>query len=89
MFLGELCFLEGSRNSDKAVYVDQALWVRPFDGSVLFHAGREAWLAGDEELRKRLAATAGKSIQQYSWDERGRRIFRLVKEICEERNGSR
>ena len=47
LFLGELCFLQGSRDSDKALYVDQALRVRPFDGTVLFHAGREAWLAGD------------------------------------------
>jgi O-antigen ligase/tetratricopeptide (TPR) repeat protein len=49
LFLGELCFLEGSRNADKAVFVDQALRVRPYDGTVLFHAGREAWLAGDDE----------------------------------------
>ncbi len=64
-----------------------ALLVPPGDSHALAAAIRR--LAGDEELRKRLAAAAGKSIQQYSWDERGRRIFRLVKEICEERNGSR
>jgi tetratricopeptide (TPR) repeat protein len=47
LFLGELCFLEGGRSRDKAAYVAQALKVRPFDGTVLLHAGNEAILAGN------------------------------------------
>jgi len=31
----------------KPAYLNQALLVRPYDGAVLFEAGREAWLAGD------------------------------------------
>ena len=49
LFLGELCFLEGGRTLSKAAFVSQALTVRPFDGTVLFHAGNEAVLAGDLE----------------------------------------
>jgi tetratricopeptide (TPR) repeat protein len=47
LFLGELCFLEGGRESSKSAYVAQALKVRPFDGTVLLHAGSEAILAGN------------------------------------------
>lgn len=47
LFLGELCFLEGGRTSAKSAYVSQALKVRPFDGTVLLHAGSEAILKGD------------------------------------------
>jgi len=47
LFLGELCFLEGGRTSAKSAYVSQALKVRPFDGTVLLHAGSEAILNGD------------------------------------------
>lgn len=52
LYLGELCFLEGAQGAAKSAYVQQALRVRPHDGTVLFHAGREAWLAGrpDEGL---------------------------------------
>jgi len=46
LFLGELCFLEGGRNSAKSAYIAQALKVRPFDGTVLLHAGSEAILTG-------------------------------------------
>jgi len=47
LYLGELCFLEGAQTPAKRAYVAQALKVRPFDGAVLFHAGKEAWLEGD------------------------------------------
>jgi tetratricopeptide (TPR) repeat protein len=49
LYLGELCFLEGVQLPAKRAYVAQALKVRPFDGAVLFHAGKEAWLEGDYE----------------------------------------
>lgn len=49
LYLGELCFLEGARGAAKSAYVEQALCVRRHDGTVLFHAGREAWLAGRPE----------------------------------------
>ena len=47
--LGDLCFLENGDRSTQKAYLAQALLVRPFDGTVLFHAGKEAWLAGDYE----------------------------------------
>ncbi len=47
LYLAELSFLETARPSATEVYIDQALRVRPFDGAVLFAAGKEAWLAGD------------------------------------------
>jgi O-antigen ligase len=47
--VGELCFLEGARLDAKATYIDQALRVRPFDGMVLFQAGKEASMVGDFE----------------------------------------
>ncbi len=47
LYLGDLCFLEGGGAATKAAYVEQALRVRPNDGGVLFHAGRQAALAGD------------------------------------------
>jgi O-antigen ligase/tetratricopeptide (TPR) repeat protein len=46
LYLGELCFLDVDREAETWDYVDQALQVRPYDGTVLFHAGREACLAG-------------------------------------------
>ncbi len=45
--LAKLSFLDGPNSPAEAAYVDQALKVRPFDGSVLFAAGQEAVLAGD------------------------------------------
>jgi len=47
LLLGELCFLDGGREPAKSAYVAQALEVRPFDGTVLLHAGSEAILNGD------------------------------------------
>lgn len=52
LYLGELCFLDIEHDAGTWDFVDQALRVRPYDGTVLFHAGREARLAGrlDEAL---------------------------------------
>ena len=50
LYLAELSFLEGPRSPGKAVYTNQALKVRPFDGAVLFAAGQEAVLEGDLNL---------------------------------------
>ena len=47
IYLAELSFLEGNSATAMTAYMDQALQVRPFDGNVLFAAGREAALAGD------------------------------------------
>ncbi len=47
LFLAELCFLEGGTDLNKSRYVEQALLVRPHDGSVLLMAGKEAAVAGD------------------------------------------
>ena len=47
IYLAELSFLEGNSSAARKAYIDQALQVRPFDGTVLFAAGREAALAGD------------------------------------------
>lgn len=47
IYLAELSFLEGNSVAARNAYIDQALRVGPFDGSVLFAAGREAALAGD------------------------------------------
>ncbi len=46
LYLGELCFLDVELKTPAWDFVDQALRVRPHNGTVLFHAGREAWLAG-------------------------------------------
>lgn len=47
VYLAELCFLEGGNTETKSAYVAQALQVRPYDGAVLFAAGKEAILTGD------------------------------------------
>jgi tetratricopeptide (TPR) repeat protein len=47
--LASLCFLRGGGPADRSACVRQALAVRPYDGKVLFEAGKEAMLAGDEE----------------------------------------
>ena len=47
LYLARLCFLEGGDASTKAAYVTQALRLRPYDGEMLFEAGKEALLAGD------------------------------------------
>ncbi|HUT09669.1 MAG TPA: O-antigen ligase family protein [Thermoguttaceae bacterium] len=49
LYLADLSFLEGPNSPGKAAYVKQAVEVRPFDGTVLFAAGQEAFLAGDPE----------------------------------------
>lgn len=46
LYLGELCFLDVDHEAKTWDFVEQALQVRPYDGTVLFHAGREACLAG-------------------------------------------
>ena len=72
LFLSELCFLEGGQTSSKTAYVAQALKVRPFDGTVLFHAGNEAVLAGNPEeglayWRKSFAAGLVHQKQIVDW----------------------
>ncbi len=47
MYLGELSFLEGTQDSDRTKYIDQAIKVRPYDGTVLFHVGQAHVMAGD------------------------------------------
>ncbi len=49
VFLAEMAFLEGMGEAAKTAYLDQALRVRPFDGEVLYAAGKEALVAGDVE----------------------------------------
>ena len=49
MYLGELCFLDLDHKAQTWDFVEQALRVRPHNGTVLFHAGREAWLAGRKD----------------------------------------
>lgn len=57
LYLAGLCFLMDLQDTSKVVlaktkaaYVDQAVRVRPFDGDVLLVAGKEAALAGHDEL---------------------------------------
>jgi O-antigen ligase len=45
--LAQLCFLSASDDSMRPALMDQALRVRPYDGSVLLCAGSEAALAND------------------------------------------
>ena len=47
VYMAELSFLEGSSSASKEAYIAQALRVRPYHGTVLLAAGREAMLAGD------------------------------------------
>jgi len=47
LYLADVSFLAEHELPGKAAYVEQALKVRPFDGTVLFAAGQEAVLAGD------------------------------------------
>jgi tetratricopeptide (TPR) repeat protein len=47
LFLADVPFFDGPRSPGKEGYVGQALRVRPYDGYVLFEAGREALLAGE------------------------------------------
>ena len=66
LYLGELCFLDVEKNVETWDYVEQALRVRPHDGTVLFHAGREAQLAGrlDEGLDFWMKSFAAGAIYQ-------------------------
>jgi glycosyltransferase involved in cell wall biosynthesis len=68
----------------REVLVDgvNALLVPPDDAHSFAVAIRR--LAEDRELRKRLARAAGERIRDYSWDERGRKILQLLKEVGEE-----
>ncbi len=50
IYLAELAFLEGKPSRARSQYVGQALKVRPYQGAVLFAAGREAALAGQLPL---------------------------------------
>lgn len=47
LYLGELCFLNGVPATAKSAYLAQAMKVGPFDGTVLFYAGKEAARRGD------------------------------------------
>ena len=48
VYLARLCVLDGpDAASAKKAYINQALTVRPYNGSVLFEAGKEASLAAD------------------------------------------
>ena len=47
IYLSELSFLESSSSENKNLCVEQALRVRPYQGMVLFAAGREAALNGN------------------------------------------
>jgi O-antigen ligase len=47
VYLAQLSFLAGADAARKHAYLEQALRVRPFDGSVLYAATTEAILAGD------------------------------------------
>jgi O-antigen ligase/tetratricopeptide (TPR) repeat protein len=47
IYLADLSFLCGGQQAGKRSCIEQALNVRPFDGEVLYAAGREALLAGD------------------------------------------
>jgi tetratricopeptide (TPR) repeat protein len=49
LHLADLSFLEGPASPGKKKYIEQAVLVRPYDGPVLFEAGREAIVEGDWE----------------------------------------
>lgn len=46
LILANLCFLEGKTAKAVDAYVQQSLRVRPFDGDILFEAGRQKLLGG-------------------------------------------
>jgi glycosyltransferase involved in cell wall biosynthesis len=60
-----------------------ALLVPPGEPKQLADAIRR--LSEDRELGARLARQAGQDVRQYSWDERGRKIVRLIQKTLEER----
>ena len=47
VYLGELCFLQGFKDGQKAALTKQALRVRPYKGSVLLAAAQEASMRGN------------------------------------------
>ncbi len=49
LYLANLCFLNGHDQAAVEAYVDQSLRVRPYDGQVLFMAGRQELLLGHVE----------------------------------------
>jgi O-antigen ligase/tetratricopeptide (TPR) repeat protein len=50
LFIAELCFLEKASVATKEAYLEQAIRVAPYNGSVLIVAGREAHLSGKPQL---------------------------------------
>ncbi len=58
LLMANLCFLQGKGAATIQTYVDQALAVRPYDGNVLFLAGRQQLLLSrdDEAIRYWTAA---------------------------------
>lgn len=67
LYLSDLCFLEGAAAASKEACVQQALRVRPYDGKVLFHAGRQAALAGDLEQCAALWRRAFRAGKIHQW----------------------
>jgi hypothetical protein len=66
LYLGDLCFLEGTNSAAKSQYLAQALAVRPYDGEVQFEAGKECFLQGqsDEAIEHwRLAYHSGEEYK--------------------------
>jgi len=49
LYLANLCFLNGDGKAAIDAYLDQSLQVRPYDGQVLFEAGRQKLLLGRAE----------------------------------------
>jgi hypothetical protein len=49
LLMANLCFLQGKGAESIDAYVDQAVTVRPYDGNVLFFAGRQRLLLGRDD----------------------------------------
>ena len=62
LFLANLCFLEGKGVTTIEAYVNQAIAVRPYDGRVLFLAGRQLLLLGRSEEAVHYWAAAFKIV---------------------------
>ncbi len=54
LYLAELSFLDGPSAPGKTACIDQALMVRPFDGTILFAAGQEIASEGDFSRARQL-----------------------------------
>jgi len=63
--LAEVAFLHGPEMSQPSIFLEQALRVRPYDAHVLFAAGRDAALQGDDERAIELWRTAFHSEHKY------------------------